>query len=100
MPSTTGVIFSITFFTALVTPLPKYLEPPSLNSAASKAPVEAPLGTAARAQDPSSNWTSTSTVGFPRESRISLEEMDLIAEFVLTGAKSSLILLGSSHHDI
>jgi hypothetical protein len=26
--------------------------------------------------------------------------MDLIAEFVLTGAKSSLILLGSSHHDI
>jgi hypothetical protein len=26
--------------------------------------------------------------------------MDLIAEFVLTGAKSSLILLDSLHHDI
>jgi hypothetical protein len=26
--------------------------------------------------------------------------MDLIAEFVLTGVKSSLILLRSSHHDI
>ena len=44
---------------------------PSRSSTASKAPVDAPLGTAARANDPSSRITSTSTVGLPRESRIS-----------------------------
>src|SRR3546814_17591131 len=38
---------------------------------ASKAPVEAPLGTAAREKVPSSSCSSTSTVGLPRESRIS-----------------------------
>ena len=100
LPIKAGAIFVLTFSTAPDTDFPKYLEPPSLNSAASKAPVEAPLGTAARAHEPSSNWTSTSTVGFPLESRISLAVMDLIAEFVLTGAKSSLILLHSLHHDI
>src|SRR3712207_1375854 len=57
--------------TAWVTPLPPYRSPPSRSSTASKAPVEAPLGTAARAIVPSSRATSTSTVGFPRESRIS-----------------------------
>src|SRR3954464_10540418 len=57
--------------TALVTPLPPYRSPPSRSSTASKAPVDAPLGTAARAIVPSSRATSTSTVGFPRESRIS-----------------------------
>ena len=45
--------------------------PPSRSSTASKAPVEAPLGTAARPNAPSSRSTSTSTVGLPRESRIS-----------------------------
>ena len=34
---------------AFSTPLPKYLLPPSLSSDASNAPVDAPLGTAARA---------------------------------------------------
>ena len=38
---------------------------------ASCSPVEAPLGTAARPMVPSSSVTSTSTVGLPRESRIS-----------------------------
>src|SRR4051794_8715502 len=57
--------------TALVTPLPPYRSPPSRSSTASNAPVEAPLGTAARVIVPSSRATSTSTVGFPRESRIS-----------------------------
>src|SRR6266545_5722773 len=37
----------------------------------SNAPVEAPDGTAARPIVPSSRPTSTSTVGLPRESRIS-----------------------------
>ena len=68
------------FFTAPSTPLPKYLLPPSRSSAASKAPVEAPLGTAARAILLSSNRTSTSTVGFPRESRISLAVIDLMSD--------------------
>ena len=36
------------------------------------ASVDAPEGTAARPTEPSSSHTSTSTVGFPRESSISL----------------------------
>ena len=42
----------------------------SLNSTASYLPVEAPDGTAARPKAPDSVTTSTSTVGFPLESRI------------------------------
>ena len=58
--------------TALVTPLPPYLLlSPSLSSTASFSPVEAPDGTAARPKLPSARTTSASTVGFPRESRIS-----------------------------
>src|SRR5947208_11089899 len=58
--------------TALSTPLPPYRAlSPSRSSTASNAPVEAPLGTAAWASVPSSSATSTSTVGLPRESRIS-----------------------------
>ena len=44
--------------------------PPSLSSTASCSPVEAPEGTAARPIIPFSVMTSTSTVGFPRESKI------------------------------
>src|SRR5262249_38704366 len=44
---------------------------PSRSSSASRSPVDAPDGTAARPNDPSASVTSTSTVGFPRESRIS-----------------------------
>ena len=62
----------MTPWTALVTPLPPNSEPPSLSSTASNAPVEAPLGTPASATVPSSSATSTSRVGFPRESRICL----------------------------
>ena len=60
----------LTLSTALLTPFPLYLElSPSLNSTASKAPVEAPEGTIALPDAPSSSTTSTSTVGFPLESR-------------------------------
>src|SRR5262249_35118689 len=45
------------------------------SSTASNAPVEAPLGAAARAWVPSSSATSTSIVGLPRESRICLAWM-------------------------
>ena len=44
---------------------------PSRSSTASWTPVEAPDGTAARPTEPSDRTTSTSTVGLPRESRIS-----------------------------
>jgi hypothetical protein len=67
-----GAISSITALTAFSTPLPRYRDlSPSRRSTASKAPVEAPEGTPARAIVPSSSATSTSTVGLPRESRIS-----------------------------
>ena len=67
-----GAITSITLATAFRTPLPpKRALSPSRSSTASLAPVEAPDGTAARPTDPSASTTSTSTVGLPRESRIS-----------------------------
>src|SRR3954465_8374593 len=82
-PSTTGARVSTTAATAFSTPLPAYRSPPSRSSTASKAPVDAPDGTAARAKVPSSRRTSTSTVGLPRESRISRAPTASIAD---TGA--------------
>src|SRR5665647_1194939 len=71
-PISAGPISSRTASTACSTPLPPYrLGSPSRRSTASKAPVEAPEGTAARAMVPSSRAISTSTVGLPRESRTS-----------------------------
>src|SRR5674476_1354316 len=71
-PIRAGRISSRTASTACSTPRPPYrLGSPSRRSTASKAPVEAPEGTAARAKVPSSRRISTSTVGLPRESRIS-----------------------------
>src|SRR5262245_65192111 len=59
--------------TALSTPLPPYrVLSPSRSSSASREPVEAPDGTAARPMTPDSSNTSASTVGLPRESRVSL----------------------------
>ncbi len=72
-----------TFLTAFSTPLPPYRDlSPSRNSIASYFPVEAPDGTAARPNAPFDKVRSTSTVGFPRESRISLANTDFI--FILT----------------
>src|SRR5438445_12200955 len=60
------------FATAFCTPLPRYrFLSPSRSSIASFSPVEAPLGTAALPRAPDSNSISASTVGLPRESRIS-----------------------------
>src|SRR2546421_6395906 len=62
----------LTLPTALRTPLPLYRDAsPSRSSSASRSPVDAPEGTAARPDAPDSSATSTSTVGLPRESRIS-----------------------------
>jgi len=69
MPQMALAILSRTFFTALNTPLPRYLSfSPSRSSQASCSPVLAPLGTLARPTAPPSSSTSTSTVGFPLES--------------------------------
>ena len=70
IPRTSWDMTSLTFFTAFWTPFPSYLSPPSRSSRASWVPVDAPDGTAARPK-PQQVQTSTSTVGFPRESRIS-----------------------------
>src|SRR6266545_497836 len=72
-PATAPAISVSTFRTALRTLLPRYdRSSPSRNSTASNWPVDAPEGTAARPVAPDSSTTSTSTVGFPRESRICL----------------------------
>src|SRR2546428_3165092 len=81
MPSISGAIVSSTLLTARLTPLPPYrCVSPSLSSTASGLPVEAPEGTAARPQAPDSSWTSASTVGYPRESRISRAYTPVIAD--------------------
>ena len=70
MPQMALAILSRTLFTAFNTPLPRYLSfSPSRSSQASCSPVLAPLGTLARPTAPPSSSTSTSTVGFPLESR-------------------------------
>src|SRR5688500_12960416 len=50
---------------------------------ASRLPVEAPEGAAARPSTPDSSSTSASTVGLPRESRISLAITSTIALIVV-----------------
>ncbi len=52
---------------------------PSRSSIASRDPVEAPEGTAARPMMPDSRRTSASTVGLPRESRISRATISTMA---------------------
>ncbi len=69
-PTSAPAMSWLTLDTALATPLPLQASPPSRSSVASNSPVEAPEGTAARPLAPESSVTSTSTVGFPRESRI------------------------------
>jgi hypothetical protein len=69
-PPIASAISPLTFPTAFVTPLPPQASPPSRSSVASNSPVEAPDGTAARPVAPERSTSSTSTVGFPRESRI------------------------------
>ena len=82
----------MTALTACSTLLPPYSRPPSLSSTASNAPVDAPLGTAARLCVPSSSTTSTSTVGLPRESRICLAWMASMDDKGQLPYRASLIL--------
>src|SRR5690606_8875765 len=72
---------------------------PSRNSTASCTPVDAPEGTAARPTKPFSVVTSTSIVGFPRESNICRACTSIIKLIVLynsffkMGADQSLCCL-------
>ena len=71
-PSTSSAMVSVTLDTAERTPRPRYrFASWSRSSWASCSPVDAPEGTMARPKPPLSRATSTSTVGFPRESRTS-----------------------------
>src|SRR5574341_247683 len=75
---------SFTFFTASSTPLPpNRFWSPSRSSTASRSPVEAPEGTAARPIAPPSSTTSTSIVGLPRLSRISRANTESIVVIYL-----------------
>src|SRR3954463_5017579 len=69
-PCSASASSPLTLETALETPLPFQRSPPSRSSTASNSPVDAPDGTAARPLALERRTTSTSTVGFPRESRI------------------------------
>src|SRR5258706_9842776 len=84
-PRIASQISVFTWSTAFCTPLPKKrCGSPSRSSIASREPVEAPDGTAARPMAPDSTSTSASTVGLPRESRISratTSTMAVILEF-------------------
>ena len=63
-PASAAAISPLTWPTALRTPLPPYrFGSPSRSSSASRVPVDAPDGTAARPRAPDSRTTSTSTVG-------------------------------------
>src|SRR5262245_22505291 len=90
-PAIALAISPLTLATALRTPLPPYRDvSPSRSSRASRSPVEAPEGTAARPKAPPSSKTSTSTVGFPRESRISRADMRSIFTLASTAAAVGL----------
>ena len=88
-PLRTGAILSLTLATAFLTPLPPNRPLfPSRNSHASCSPVLAPLGTAARPSVPLSRRTSTSTVGLPRESKISRAWIRLMVVLAIFSART------------
>src|SRR5688572_1895057 len=83
-PRIASQISVFTCSTAFCTPLPKKRwASPSRSSIASREPVEAPEGTAARPIAPDSTSTSASTVGLPRESRISRATTSTMAVIAL-----------------
>ena len=79
MPLIAALISPLTAPTAPCTPRPRYRASPSRRSTASCDPVLAPDGTAARPKPPPASTTSASTVGFPRESRISRARIETIS---------------------
>src|SRR3989344_4038464 len=78
-PLSLGAITRLTLSTAFVTPIPPYrLASSSLSSTASYLPTDAPDGTEATADISFDRVTVVSTVGLPRESRISIAVMFLM----------------------
>src|SRR5216684_7246983 len=87
-----GAIFLLMLPAALRVPLPRYrLGSLSRNSTASCSPVDAPEGTAARPIVPSARRTSDSTVGLPRESRISRPMTLMISILLFWGSELGLV---------
>lgn len=83
-PIKDGAMISLTLDTALRTPLPAYRDlSPSRSSTASFSPVLAPDGTEAEDCVPSLSSTKTRTVGFPRESSISIaRNLEMVARAI------------------
>ena len=93
------MIMVLTLFTAFVTLLPRYFSlSPSLNSTASYIPVDAPDGTAALPTMPLSKITSTSTVGLPLESSISLPFISFIFPIISTSNNYYTLFLGACQY--
>ena len=93
LPSSAGASTLFTLAMALLTPLPMYwLLSPSRSSSASKMPVEAPDGTAARKRPPAAVCTSTSTVGLPRLSKMARACTFVSADFAARSAVEARIL--------
>src|SRR5213080_42624 len=91
---------SRTLATARSTPLPPYrFGSPSRSSTASRWPVEAPDGTAAVPRAPPARVTVASTVGKPRESRISRAEMVSIAAIAFPSGRLLARAARLAHHD-
>src|SRR5258706_4458779 len=85
-PRIASQISVFTWSTAFCTPLPKKrCGSPSRSWIASGDPVDAPDGTAARPMAPDSTSTSASTVGLPRESRISRATTSTMAVIQVPG---------------
>src|SRR3972149_6891740 len=103
MPAIRGAIASCTFATAFSMPLPPYRDrSPSRSSSASWIPVDAPDGTLARPWAPLASVTSTSTVGFARESstsRARTEAMLFAAMFLLARRRAPLLRQGNRLFD-
>ena len=81
MPIISSAITVLTLFTARNTVFPPKSDSLSRSSSASLDPVDAPDGTIARPK-PQPVKTSTSTVGFPRESRTCLPKTPSISNMI------------------
>ena len=83
VPTSALEISPLTCPTARITSRPPNRSPPSLNSSASRVPLDAPAGAMALPSEPSLRTTSASTVGRPRLSQTRLARIDLMANGVM-----------------
>ena len=83
-PTSALEISPLTCPTACITSSPPNRSPPSLNSSASRVPLDAPAGAMALPIAPSLSVTSASTVGRPRLSQTRLAKIDWMANGVMS----------------